>query len=96
MPITAEEVRETRAMRLISRALGDAGPLPRFLAARRQPGTKWQTWESIAVEIQTHTGELITREGLHKWAVRYGIPDTTRTDNPATYRSTVQSAGISI
>ena len=83
-------------MRLMSRALGDAGPLSRFLAVRRQPGTKWQRWESVAVDLRDATGELISREGLHSWALAYGIPDTNRASDHDQYVQAMERAGIEI
>lgn len=83
-------------MRLLSRALSDAGPLSAFLAARRHPGTNWMTWEQIGFQLHERTGEHVTREGLHKMAQRYGIPDTARTDDAGTYRKAVADLGITI
>lgn len=96
MPTATEAVRETRTMRLLSRALGKRGPLSTFLAHRRVPGAPWKTWEAIGFELHQLTGEHITREGLHKMAVRYGIPDTARDDNLDEYVWQLKSAGIRI
>lgn len=97
MPTATEiERSETRMTRLLSRVLGDAGPLSRFIAARRIPGPKWQSWEAIGFELRQLTGESITRGGLNKIALRYGIPDTTRNDNIDEYCWQVKAAGITI
>lgn len=96
MPELMEAARETRTMRLLSRALRGHGPLSVFLATRRCPGKGWETWESIGYDMRNLTGEHLTREGLHKMAIRYGIPDTTRDDDPAAYRATIADCGIKI
>jgi hypothetical protein len=102
MPIATEQVRETREMRLISRILFDAnlGGLPVFLAERRLPGAGWRSWEQITIDLHTATGETITREGIRRWARKYGIPEDTRQgDGPkltGAYRRKVERAGIQI
>lgn len=98
MPTATETApAETRTMRLLSRALGPAGPLSAFIAHRRCPGQLyWQTWEEISFSLRELTGEHVTREGLHKMAVRYGIPDTTRTGSEKAYRKAIAKAGIKI
>jgi hypothetical protein len=99
---TARAVRETREMRLLSRVIRDAGKgdLPLFLAIRRQPGAHWRSWEQIAFDLHGVTDELITREGIRRWARKYGIPEnTTREDGPklaTAYRTAVKRAGIEI
>lgn len=85
MSTETEAARETRTMRLLSRALGKHGPLSMFLAKRRVPGAGWQTWEAVGFELAKLTGEHVTREGLYNMAARYGIPHTTRDGNRETY-----------
>jgi hypothetical protein len=102
MPTATEQVRETREMRLISRILFDAdlGGLPEFLASRRLPGNGWRSWEQITIDLHKATDETITREGIRRWARKYGIPEDTKpTDGPAltkAYRAKVKRAGITI
>lgn len=101
MPTATEQVRETREMRLISRVLEGTGKgdLATFLASRRHPAY-WRSWEQIAFDLHGATGELITREGIRRWARKYGIPEnTTRDDGPkliGAYRAAVKRAGIEI
>jgi hypothetical protein len=106
MPIATAPVRETREMRLISRLLagsrrpGAPRSLPAFLAIRREPGPEWRTWEQITLDLYEVTGELITREGIRRWARKYGIPEDTKpNDSPAlvkAYHAKLKRAGIEI
>jgi hypothetical protein len=100
LSIDATEARpgiETREMRLISRALGERGPLSAYLAKRRTPGDGWLTWEQIVFELFGDTGETFTRAGLTNWAERYGIPvDSRPTDNADAFRTQLASAGLKI
>ncbi|MES2123483.1 MAG: hypothetical protein V4503_02225 [Gemmatimonadota bacterium] len=90
----------TREMRMVSQLLGKHGPLERFLAVRRTPGDTWLSWEQIGYEIQERTGESFTREGIHRWALRFGIFGNTRKhDGPqltTDYLNAIAAKGIDI
>lgn len=97
----------TREMRLVSRILAgsdEAHPghaLARLIAVRRRPGEWWMSWEQLTIELHTRTGETITREGIHRWAKRLGIPDDTRRDDggrlvTAYDRTVKRSTGIDL
>lgn len=93
----------TREMRLASRLLratAGGAPLEVFIAKRRLPGPTWTSWESIGYELRDKIGEEFTREGVRRWAKRYGIPvDTTADDGPElidAYRATLRGEGIRI
>lgn len=97
----------TREMRLVSRILAGADePVPGYalavlIAQRRRPGPKWMSWEQLTIELYQHTGETITREGIHRWAKRLGIPDDTRRDDggrliTAYDRTVKRSTGIDL
>lgn len=98
MPTATAAPRGTREMRLASAALGAAGPLSTFIAQRRLPGDTWRSWEQISLDLHTEIGELITREGIRRWAIRLGIPDHTKPDDGpglvSVYRTTLKRAGI--
>lgn len=101
MPIATDAARETREMRLFSAVLGKAGPLPTYIARHRAPGPYWLTWERIAIDLYERTHESVTREGLRKWARRYGIPeDTSPADTSLSerrrYASALKRAGVHI
>jgi hypothetical protein len=103
MPIATAPVRETREMRLISRLLASArkgAPLPVFIAQRRDPSGNWRSWEQITIDLHAATGETITREGIRRWARKYGIPENTKpTDGHVeilAYRAGLKRAGIEI
>jgi hypothetical protein len=78
--------RGTTLMRLLSRALGDAGPLDRFIASRRVPGDRWHRWSDIADDIATATGERFSGESVRQWAVTLGIPQDTGKNDGAIAR----------
>lgn len=102
MPTATVPAEETREMRLFSALLiaTDQDPLAVFLAKRRLPGPTWRTWEQITIDMHAATGETVTREGLRRWAIRYGIPDdSSRTPTPDElryYKSRLRRAHISI
>jgi hypothetical protein len=100
---TETAARETREMRLISRVLTKSrkGTLAEFLAKRRLPGDTWRSWEQISFDLHGETGELITREGIRRWANHYGIPLNTMPGDGdklvAKYRTAVKSrAGLDL
>lgn len=100
MPTATAE--ETREMRLFSALLTATGqdPLAVFLAKRRLPGSTWRTWEQITIDMHAATGETVTREGLRRWAIRYGIPDdSSRVPTPDEiryYKQHLRKSNISI
>lgn len=103
MPTATEPVHETtREMRLFSALLiaKRKDPLPVFLARRRRPGPTWRTWEQITIDMYAVTGETVTREGLRRWAIRYGIPDDSSrvaTDDETNYyHDRLRKAGIAL
>jgi hypothetical protein len=103
MPVATAPVRETREMRLISRLLTSARkgvPLPVFIAARRDPSGNWRSWEQITIDLHAATGETITREGIRRWARKYGIPEDTKPNDGAllvrAYYAKLKQAGITI
>lgn len=67
----------TDRQRLMSAKLGEAGPVARFIAERREPGDNWTQVETIAAQLYASTGETITRAGLTKWMAHYRIPMNT-------------------
>ena len=81
MPLKTTSNGETVGMRLIDARLGRLGPLPKFIAARRAPGERWLSWQKIAAEIASLTGETPTHYGVQKMARAYGIPEGTRRDD---------------
>jgi hypothetical protein len=78
--------RGTVKMRLFSRALGDAGPLDRFIAARRVPGDNWLRWIDIAAQITELTDAPVTGESVRQWAMALGVPEDTRKNDDALKR----------
>jgi len=92
--------RTTREMRMASRILGERGPLDVFIASRRLSGESWRSWETIAQELSTVTGESFTHSAIVRWATRLSIPlDTRPTDGPALldhYLNALESAGIKV
>lgn len=98
MPTATDTPRGTREMRLASAALGTAGPLSTFIARRRLPGSTWCSWEQISVDLYGQIGELITREGIRRWAIKLDIPDHTKPDDGASlisvYKADLKRAGI--
>jgi hypothetical protein len=80
--------RGTQIMRLVSVALGDAGPLDRFIATRRVPGDNWRRWDDIADEMTSQLGSIISvsRESVRQWAMELGIPEATRKNDGAKER----------
>lgn len=73
--------RGTPIMRLVSVALADAGPLDRFIAARRVPGDNWLRWPDIAHAVSERLDGVVdfSGESVRQWAIALGIPqDTTK------------------
>jgi hypothetical protein len=101
MPTTALAQTETRQMRLLSRILREKTgvDLPTFMASRRHPGLQWRTWEQITAELAEATGETLSREGVHRWSQRYGIPRSYQHDGPdyqKSYRDALAKRGIAV
>lgn len=98
MKIATPDSPETRMTRLMTALLGDAGPLPRFIAEHRTPGAAWQSWDEIAFKLRDATQEPVSREGVIRWAKRYGIPlNTKRAATPqdiTKYRAEIKRLGI--
>lgn len=70
--------RDTPTMRLVAELLRQEGheSLREYLEWARtqtnEDGTKW-TWDDIAFDVRTKTGQRVVRESIRQWADRYGL-----------------------